>query len=143
MSWVPGTGLAFPPKQLLQLMAVLGRCSWKFRKNGASGTSKSSRCALWPSATPSATPPTAPPTAPRLAPLIRAGTSPGPMSSEAAASQQQTKGWMLGRMDIGQVAILCSSGCTGLSPRSELPQRSSKRRLGHPGAGNRPGIWSF
>lgn len=109
VSEVPGRGLAFPPRQLLQLMVVLGRCSWKFRKNGASGTFKSSRCALWPSITPSATPPTAPPTAPRLA-LSKAGASPGPVSSEAAARRQRTKGWIFSRTDICLIAISCSTG---------------------------------
>ncbi|XP_066134866.1 secretin receptor isoform X2 [Saccopteryx bilineata] len=59
-----------------------GRCSWRSRRSGGSGTCVSSPCTPWPSATPSAVATVASPTAPRPAPLRRAGAPAGPASSE-------------------------------------------------------------
>ncbi|XP_027624502.1 secretin receptor isoform X2 [Tupaia chinensis] len=59
-----------------------GRCSWRFRGSGGSGTSMSSHCARWPSALPSATVPVGSPRAPRPAPQGRVGTSAGQASSD-------------------------------------------------------------
>lgn len=68
----PGTELSSPPG----LMAGLpGRCSWRFRRSGSSGTSVSSHCTPWPSAPPSAT-------ALRPATWSRARAPAGPASSE-------------------------------------------------------------
>ncbi|XP_032494056.1 secretin receptor isoform X2 [Phocoena sinus] len=55
----------------------MGRCSWRFRRSGGSGTCVSSHCTRWPSA-PSAA-------APRPVPRSRAGVPAGPVSSEAGA----------------------------------------------------------
>ncbi|XP_077812982.1 secretin receptor isoform X1 [Macaca mulatta] len=52
-----------------------GRCSWRFRRSGSSGTSVSSHCTPWPSAPPSAT-------ALRPATWSRARAPAGPASSE-------------------------------------------------------------
>lgn len=78
-----------------------GRCSWRFRRSGGSGTCVSVHCAPCPSAAPPASAPAASPTAPRPAPRSRAGAPAGPASSER--SEQGHHGhrprWVLREQD--------------------------------------------